>query len=246
DRVLFPSFDARKPRGRRRLLAAQHVNCAGQLCELEFERADLPQLLFQLRLDPIQQLVARLPERPIEALDEVLALDVEMAPEPAVPAGLVFLINGWRGRCHWLRNRLRTSQRALVGTIFRRRDIPLGLPLAFGPKPIVLAAHFVDVGLSLVEIHRRLPITHRFNRRTEIAVLFVTTVIAEARCRPFILPSGVAHGGAGQGAQARQYDPMQAGRQGATVTPSPLGISRRRAGARIPGRGGGFWTGSTP
>ena len=121
DGVFRPSFDARKLRGRRWLLPAQHVDCAGQLSELELERGDFPQLFFQLRLDLIQQFVARLPERLTEGRKEAAALNVEMAPEPALLAGPVLLISGWRGRRH----RLRALQHVFVCAIFCRCNIPV-------------------------------------------------------------------------------------------------------------------------
>jgi len=41
DGVFRPSFDARKLRGRRWLLPAQHIDRAGKLRELELKRGDL-------------------------------------------------------------------------------------------------------------------------------------------------------------------------------------------------------------
>src|SRR5262249_36979810 len=41
-----------------------------------------------------------------------------------------------------------------------------------------LIARLIGIEFSLVEMHRHHAITHGFNRRTEIAVLFVTTSIA--------------------------------------------------------------------
>jgi hypothetical protein len=75
DPVWPPSINHRKLSWRWWLQAAQDINRAGQLRELEFKRAD-----------PITQLLAYGAERFAKGLDHDLALDVQVAAQPLFPA----------------------------------------------------------------------------------------------------------------------------------------------------------------